>query len=392
MTSRRKIYLLRLATIVLLCLPAAELAWRWYRDRLGPLPIGEATLVTGDWAIALLLLSLSLTPARGVFELALVVHVRRRIGVIAALYALLHFGLYVLDQQGNLLVVTHEIAARSYLTIGFAALLILVLLAVISTDGWQRRLKRNWKRLNALVFAAALLALVHFFLQSKINAGDATLAAGLFAWLILWRLLPPRVRATYLGLSMLAVGATLAALCFELVWYSALKHIDTGRILEANFDPELAPRPVHKVLLAASAVIVAAAIRQLGRHVRLSRRIRKAGPQNPSGKTALNSQAHYGFFGLHLAALILPEWEEANDDSENGTSGKAGRARALLPRLGLLGFGGPVALASLPAVLGLGPAPTPSVIGKLFLFFLHAALVNNRRGTCRPIHLCNHAK
>ena len=264
MTPQRKIALLRLVTLALLCLPAAEIAWRWYFDRLGPLPATQATLATGDWAVTFLLLSLALTPARGVFEWLPLIHIRRRIGVAAALYALLHFGMFILDQNWNLITVALEIARRFYLTIGFAALLILTALAVISTNGWQRRLKRNWKRLNLLVYPAAVLALVHFFLQSKINVGEATFAAGLFAWLMLWRLFPSKLRTAYLGLLLLAVAATLSALGFELAWYGLLKNADPMRILAANIDLALAPRPVHKVLLAATAVIVAVAIRQLG--------------------------------------------------------------------------------------------------------------------------------
>jgi len=172
--------------------------------------------------------------------------------------------MFFLDQNWNLTTVALEIAKRFYLTIGFAALLILTALAVISTNGWQRRLKRNWKRLNLLVYPAAVLALVHFFLQSKINVGEATFAAGLFAWLMLWRLFPSKLRTAYLGLLLLAVAATLAALGFELAWYGLLKNANPMRILAANIDLELAPRPAHKVLLAATAVIVAVAIRQLG--------------------------------------------------------------------------------------------------------------------------------
>lgn len=263
MTSQRKIALLRLATLALLCLPAADIAWRWYFDRLGPLPATAATLATGDWAVIFLLLSLALTPARGVFEWPPLIHIRRRIGVATALYALLHFGMFILDQKWNLIVVALEIATRFYLTIGFSALLILTVLAFISTDRWQRRLKRNWKRLNLLVYPAAVLALVHFFLQSKINVGEATFAAGLFAWLMLWRLFPAKLRTTYLGLLLLAVAAALAALGFELAWYRLLKDVDPMRILAANIDLELAPRPAHKVLLVSVAVVVVAAIRQL---------------------------------------------------------------------------------------------------------------------------------
>src|SRR5207302_8073455 len=212
MSVVRVVFWLRLATRIGLCLPALDLAWRWYSDDLGARPVTEATLVTGDWTVTLLLCSLAMTPARSVLNWMPLVQIRRRIGVAAALYAGLHFLIYVGDQKWNLVVVALEIAKRFYLTIGFTALLMLTALAVTSTNGWQRRLRRNWKRLHWLIYPAAVLALLHFFIQSKVNVGQAILAAGLFAWLMIWRLMPDRLRTRFLGLVLLAVGATLSAL------------------------------------------------------------------------------------------------------------------------------------------------------------------------------------
>ena len=160
------------------------------------------------------------------------VQIRRRIGVAAALYAGLHFLIYVADQKWNLIVVALEIAKRFYLTIGFVALLSLAALAVTSTNGWQRRLKRNWKRLHWLIYPAAVLAILHFFIQSKANVSEATVAAGLFAWLMIWRFMPAKLRTQYLGLLLLAVGATVAALVFEVGWYGLVNHVDPMRILQ----------------------------------------------------------------------------------------------------------------------------------------------------------------
>jgi sulfoxide reductase heme-binding subunit YedZ len=260
---QRLIFWLRQVTLVLLCLPALHLAWRWLTDDLGARPVTEATHVTGDWAVVFILCSLALTPARGVFEWMPLVQIRRRVGVAAALYAGLHFLIYVADQKWNLVVVALEIIRRFYLTIGFTALLALAALAVTSTNGWQRRLKRNWKRLHWLVFPAAVLAILHFFIQSKANVGEPTVAAGLFAWLILWRAMPTRLRTSFLGLVLLAVAATLAALAFEVAWYGLVNHIAPLRILNADIDPDLAPRPIHKVLLASLGAIVLVAVRRI---------------------------------------------------------------------------------------------------------------------------------
>ena len=99
------------------------------------------------------------------------------IGVSAACYAGVHLLLYAADQNWRPLAVVTEILVRAYLTIGFVALLGLATLAVTSTDGWVKRLGRNWKRLHKLAYGFAVLALNHFFLQSKADVSQATVAA-----------------------------------------------------------------------------------------------------------------------------------------------------------------------------------------------------------------------
>ena len=263
MSIQRKIFWLRLATLIGLCLPALELAWRWYADELGPRPVTVATHATGDWAVIFLLLSLAMTPLRATLDWMPLVHIRRRIGVAAALYAGAHLLIYVLDQKWNLIVVATEIAKRFYLTIGFVALLALVALAITSTDGWQKRLRRNWKRLHWLIYPAAFIAIVHFFIQSKVKIGEPAFTAGLFAWLMLWRALPAKMQRSYLGLVILGVAATFATVVFEATWYWLVNGRDPVVALLANLDPELAFRPAQKVLIASLLVIAAVALRRL---------------------------------------------------------------------------------------------------------------------------------
>lgn len=262
MSNQRIIFWLKLATLVAFCLPAVDLAWRWYAGDLDPRPVTLATHATGDWAIVFLLVSLALTPARAVFDWSPLIHIRRWVGVAAALYATAHLLIYVLDQKWNLIVVATEIVKRFYLTIGFVALLALVALAITSTNGWQKRLKRNWKRLHWLVYPAVTLALLHFFIQSKIKIGEAAFAAGLFAWLMLWRVLPVRLRTGFAGLFLLAAAATLVTAAFEASWYGLVNGIDPMRVLAANLDPELVPRPAQKVLAVSLLVIVLVALRR----------------------------------------------------------------------------------------------------------------------------------
>lgn len=263
MTAQQKIFWLRLATLIGLCLPALELAWRWYNGDLEPRPVTLATHATGDWAVIFLMLSLAMTPARALFDWMPLIHVRRRIGVAAALYAGAHFLIYVLDQKWNVIVVATEIIRRFYLTIGFVALISLTLLAITSTNGWQRRLKRNWKRLHWLIYPAAFIAIIHFFIQSKVRISEPAFTAGLFTWLMLWRVLPARLQKNYAGLALLAVAATFSTVIFEALWYWLVNGRDPMLALEANIDLDLAPRPAHKVLIASLLVILAVAIRRL---------------------------------------------------------------------------------------------------------------------------------
>jgi len=138
-----------------------------------------------------------------------------------------------------------------------------VILAITSTDGWQKRLRRNWKRLHWLIYPAAFIAIVHFFIQSKVKIGEPAFTAGLFAWLMLWRVLPAKMQRSYLGLALLAVSATLAAVVFETAWYGLVNGVDPVRVLAANIDPDLAFRPAQKVLIASLLVIAAVALRRL---------------------------------------------------------------------------------------------------------------------------------
>ncbi len=262
MTTKRTIFVLRQATLVGLCLPALWLAWRWWSDDLGARPVSTATLFIGDWTVVFLLTSLALTPARALFDWMPLMQIRRRVGVAAALYAGLHLLIYIGDQKWNLIVVALEIAKRFYLTIGFTALLGLTALAITSTDGWQKKLRRNWKRLHWLIYPTAVLAILHFFIQSKANVGEAVVASGLFAWLMIWRVMPAKLRTSYLGLLLLVAGATLSAFVFEITWYGLVHHVSPVRIFYADINTHFAPRPVHKVLLAGLGAVALVILRR----------------------------------------------------------------------------------------------------------------------------------
>ena len=167
-----------------LFVPGALYALWLATGQLGGRPVMEAIHGTGLWAIRCLLISLAITPLARALDWPGLLLVRRNVGVAAACYAVAHLCLYVVDQNFMALTVVSEIALRFYLTIGFVALLVLLALAITSTDGWVKQLGRNWKRLHRLAYPFGAVALLHFYIQSKLNVSEPVFVSGLFVWLM----------------------------------------------------------------------------------------------------------------------------------------------------------------------------------------------------------------
>lgn len=176
--------------------PMALLGWRAWQvasgadiDALGADPVAAIEHELGLWALRLLLLTLAVTPLRQLLRQPPLLRFRRMIGLWAFAYASLHFTAYlVLDLRGWWAQVLVEIVERPYITVGFAAWLLLLPLAVTSTRGWMRRLGRNWGRLHRLVYAIAALAVLHFWWVVKSDIREPLLYAAILTVLLGWRL------------------------------------------------------------------------------------------------------------------------------------------------------------------------------------------------------------
>ena len=225
---------------------------------LGAMPVTEALHQIGLWAVRFLLLSLAITPFRRIGQWPRMIQVRRMLGVAAFSYAAIHLFLYVVQQHYRLVFVASEIVLRIYLTIGFTALLGLGTLAATSTDSALRRLGgRTWQRLHFLVYPIAILALVHFFLQSKVNVTEPVLMSGLFLWLMLYRLAYRLTGDRALAVWQLLGVAVLAGLLTafgESAWYQFMTGLGGKRILLANLSFAHHIRPGWWVLAAGLAV------------------------------------------------------------------------------------------------------------------------------------------
>lgn len=154
---------LRIIVHVGALLPLALIVWQYSQDLFLVDPVREITTRTGKTALILLVLSLACTPLSTVFGFRQALRVRRALGLYAFLYASLHFATFVgLDYGFDLPLLREAIFNQRYVLAGFAAGLVLLALALTSTMGWQKRLRKNWKRLHRLVYLAGILAVVHF--------------------------------------------------------------------------------------------------------------------------------------------------------------------------------------------------------------------------------------
>ena len=157
-------------------------------DALGADPVAEVEHFLGLWALRLLMVTLAITPLRQLTGWSVLVRFRRMLGLYAFAYATLHFSAYLgLDLRGYWTQIFEDIAKRPYITVGFAAWLLLVPLAITSTTGWIRRLGRNWARLHKLVYAIGVLAVLHFWWLVKSDVREPALYAGILALLLGWR-------------------------------------------------------------------------------------------------------------------------------------------------------------------------------------------------------------
>ncbi|MGE0239994.1 MAG: sulfite oxidase heme-binding subunit YedZ [Parvibaculaceae bacterium] len=254
---------LKTGIFVLVFLPAAYYAIELWRNDLGPLPYKEALHRIGDWTVRFLIATLALTPLQRILMWPKLALIRRMLGVTAFTYALAHFTLYIVNEKFDLIFVASEIVKRIYLTIGFTALIGLCLLAATSTDGALRRLGRNWKRLHMIVYGIAVLALLHYFMQSKIDVSQATLWSGLFLLLITYRVaVKLRFALTPLTLAACAVMGGLLTALIEFTWYGLATGVDPVRVLKANLVFAYGLRPAWIVVLVGLAVALIPWIRQ----------------------------------------------------------------------------------------------------------------------------------
>jgi methionine sulfoxide reductase heme-binding subunit len=175
-----------------LCLvPLALLALDGYRDNLGANPIEVITRSTGTWTLVFLLLTLSITPLRRVTGLNTLIRLRRMLGLYAFFYACLHFTTYFwLDQFFDWPAIVKDVVKRPFITVGFTSFVLLLPLAVTSTNAMMKRLGgRRWQLLHRLVYVIATGGVVHYLWLVKKDITQPLIYAAILSLLLGYRVL-----------------------------------------------------------------------------------------------------------------------------------------------------------------------------------------------------------
>jgi sulfoxide reductase heme-binding subunit YedZ len=191
-TVRRRRALIKLALGIAAWLPAAVTAVRLATGRLGANPIAEVLNTLGLWTLIVLLATLACTPLNIVLGWKWPLAMRRMLGLSAFAYGCLHFLVYVgVDQFFDWRVILQDVVKRKFMTVGFLALLLMLPLAVTSTNKMVKRLGfPRWKRLHRLVYLAAALGVVHFIWRVKADTREPFVYGFVLLVLLLIRLVP----------------------------------------------------------------------------------------------------------------------------------------------------------------------------------------------------------
>jgi methionine sulfoxide reductase heme-binding subunit len=179
------------AFLFLLCLaPLAFLLWGFFHNELSANPIEYITHKTGDWTLRLLLITLSVTPLRQILNLPKLARFRRMLGLFAFFYGCLHLTTWVwLDKFFDVQEMWKDVVKRRFITAGMTGFVLMIPLALTSTDKWVRRLGFvRWQRLHRLVYFSALAGVIHYYWLVKSDVRLPLMYAGILAVLLGYRL------------------------------------------------------------------------------------------------------------------------------------------------------------------------------------------------------------
>ncbi len=180
--------------LFLVCLiPFALLAWRTIEGDLGANPVEYITRYTGDWTLRFLMITLALTPLRMLTGIGKLLRFRRMLGLYAFFYVCLHFATYLwLDRELDLSTVIIDVIKRPYITVGFTAFLLLIPMAITSTNKMIKRLGRNWAKLHKAIYIIGALGVLHYLWLVKADVREPIIYAVILIILLGFRAVKQR--------------------------------------------------------------------------------------------------------------------------------------------------------------------------------------------------------
>ncbi|HLG19396.1 MAG TPA: protein-methionine-sulfoxide reductase heme-binding subunit MsrQ [Bdellovibrionota bacterium] len=158
--------------------------------RLSANPLDDITDTTGDWTLRFVVLTLAITPIRKLFHWNALVRYRRMIGLYAFFYGSLHFLTFVVfDHFFNIAEILSDVAKRPFITVGFTAFVIMIPLAITSTNRWVQRLGgKRWQRIHRLIYLTAIGGVIHYLWLVKADIRRPLIYGGIVALLLGYRL------------------------------------------------------------------------------------------------------------------------------------------------------------------------------------------------------------
>ena len=188
MTNNIISFLVKPLVFILCMLPFVALVFGAFNDSLGTNPVEVMTHETGDWALRFLLITLAVTPLRKLLKVSWLIKLRRMLGLFTFFYACLHFVTYIwLDQFFDWIEILEDIPKRPFITVGFAAFILLIPLAFTSTNKMMKRLKKNWVKLHQLIYVIAVLAVFHYLWLVKADLFEPLVYAAVLILLLSYR-------------------------------------------------------------------------------------------------------------------------------------------------------------------------------------------------------------
>jgi sulfoxide reductase heme-binding subunit YedZ len=265
---QRRFSWLKASTFALMFAPAIWVAYQFGNGQYGfyPMALGGLTYWSGVWATAVLLLALAVTPALRIFRWGALIDVRRMIGVAALVYTIVHIVIYFPLRLWNFAFIANELVTRATLVAATLSTIGLIALGVTSVDAAIRRMgAKNWQRLHNAVYAVNTLAIVHVVI-SRGTAPEQYMLAGVFLWLMVWRVLDRYGLGTDAkALMILTVASSLFTAFLEAIWVWGRRGYEISWTLGNNFTLDLGVPPAWQVFVLGMPIVVIAAILQAPR-------------------------------------------------------------------------------------------------------------------------------